>query len=140
MGLSMLALLLAIQHGVPRSRLGVATSLNQFARSVGAAIGVALMGAILSRTLQGVALPGGHGIPAGTLQLEGAARHEFARALSRVFASGAVTSALAFIGTLFLPAVSFAKGVPPSAGEQLLSAEMANLEPDDEPEGISRPA
>ena len=41
MGLSMLSLLLAVQHGVERSQLGLATSLNQFSRSIGAAIGVA---------------------------------------------------------------------------------------------------
>ena len=42
MGLAMLSTLLAMQHGVHRSMLGLATSLNQFARSVGAAIGVAV--------------------------------------------------------------------------------------------------
>jgi len=48
MGFSGLALLLATQHGVPRSDLGLATSFNQFSRSIGAAIGVALMGAVLA--------------------------------------------------------------------------------------------
>ena len=60
MGFSMLALLLAVQHGVERSRLGIATSLNQFSRSIGAAIGTAGMGALLTRALSGVQLaPGG---------------------------------------------------------------------------------
>ena len=59
MGSQMLSLLLAVQHGVDRSRLGLATSLNQFSRSIGAAVGVAAMGAIMTRTLTGVALPGG---------------------------------------------------------------------------------
>src|SRR6185369_4149533 len=58
MGCQMLSLLLAVQHGVERSRLGIATSLNQFARSIGAAIGVAAMGAIMARSIAGVALPG----------------------------------------------------------------------------------
>ena len=54
MGLSMLSLLLAVQHGVDRSLLGLATSLNQFARSVGAVVGVAAMGAMLSRGPLGI--------------------------------------------------------------------------------------
>ena len=49
MGLSMLALLLAVQHGVDRTRLGIATSLNQFSRSVGAAVGIAAMSKGASR-------------------------------------------------------------------------------------------
>ena len=48
LGFAMLSLLLAVQHSVPRSELGVATSLNLFARSIGGAVGVAIMGAILS--------------------------------------------------------------------------------------------
>ena len=52
-----------MQHGVDRSRLGIATSLNQFARSIGAAVGVAAMGADDAR-VSGVDLPGG--IRAGT--------------------------------------------------------------------------
>ena len=61
MGFSMLSLLLAVQHGVERSRLGIATSLNQFSRSIGAAIGTAAMGALLTRALVGVNFAGGAG-------------------------------------------------------------------------------
>ena len=59
MGMQMLSLLLAVQHAVDRSQLGLATSLNQFSRSVGAALGVSAMGAILARGLAGMTLPGG---------------------------------------------------------------------------------
>ena len=51
----------------PRSHLGLATSLNQFSRSVGAAVGIAAMGALMTRQLAGVSIPGrgrgacGHG-------------------------------------------------------------------------------
>ncbi|MGB8510741.1 MAG: MDR family MFS transporter, partial [Pyrinomonadaceae bacterium] len=48
LGLTMLTLLIAVQQAVPRAQLGVATSLNQFARSIGGAVGVAVMGAVLS--------------------------------------------------------------------------------------------
>jgi hypothetical protein len=141
MGLSMLALLLAVQHGVDRSRLGIATSLNQFSRSVGAVVGVAAMGAMLARGLTGFDMPGGvEAMSASALRLEGAARIQFAHALSRVFAVGAVMSGVGFIVALFLPPVDFSRGVPAAAGEHLLAAEMTSLESDDEPEGVIGPS
>jgi EmrB/QacA subfamily drug resistance transporter len=51
LGLTMLTLLIAVQQAVPRNVLGTATSLNQFSRSIGGAIGVAIMGAFLSAGL-----------------------------------------------------------------------------------------
>src|SRR6202008_3562832 len=53
LGFAMLALLLAVQHSVSRSELGVVTSLNMFARTIGGAVGVAVMGAILTAGLGG---------------------------------------------------------------------------------------
>ena len=52
-GFAMLSLLLAVQHSVSRAELGVATSLNMFARSIGGGVGVAIMGAILAAGLGG---------------------------------------------------------------------------------------
>jgi EmrB/QacA subfamily drug resistance transporter len=137
MGCSMLSLLLAVQHGVDRSRLGIATSLNQFSRSIGAAIGIAAMGALMSRALTGVQLPGGPGgLGTSAVALTGPARVQFAAALHQVFLAGAGTAAVALVVTFFLPAVSFARGVSNAAGEQMLAAEMTNLEPDDEPVAV----
>jgi len=51
LGFSMLTLLIAVQQAVERSKLGIATSLNQFSRSIGGAIGVAVMGAVLTASL-----------------------------------------------------------------------------------------
>ena len=51
MGLSMVPMLIAVQSVVPRSDLGIATSLTQFFRSVGGAVGVAVMGAVKSERL-----------------------------------------------------------------------------------------
>jgi EmrB/QacA subfamily drug resistance transporter len=51
LGLTMLTLLIAVQQSVPRAQLGIATSLNQFSRSIGGAVGVAVMGAVLSAGL-----------------------------------------------------------------------------------------
>ncbi len=137
MGTQMLSLLLAVQHGVDRSRLGIATALNQFSRSVGAAIGVAAMGAILARGLAGVNLAGGaDALAAGSTALSGAERAQFATALQRVFMSGALVSTAGLIATLFLPSIDFGRGVPAAAGERMLQAEMTNLEPEDEPVAV----
>jgi MFS family permease len=137
MGLSMLSLLLAVQHGVDRSLLGLATSLNQFSRSVGAVVGVAAMGAMLARGLTGFDMPGGvQAMSAGALRLEGPARLQFAHALSRVFAVGGIMSAIGLVVAFFLPRVDFSRGVPAGAGEQLLAAEMTSLESEDEPECV----
>jgi len=133
MGMQMLSLLLAVQHGVDRSRLGIATSLNQFSRSVGAAVGVAVMGLIMGRALHGTPLPRlGEGA-ASVLALTPAMRTQFAGALHQVFVAGALVSAGGLLASLFLPAVDFGRGVRSGAGEEMLTAEMANLEPEDEP-------
>ncbi len=47
-GLTLASLMIGAQHSAPRSRLGVVTSTVQFARSVGAALGVGVMGAVMS--------------------------------------------------------------------------------------------
>lgn len=51
MGLVMLTLLITMQNSVDRSQLGIATSFNQFARSIGGAVGVAVMGTVLTLSL-----------------------------------------------------------------------------------------
>ncbi|HWP44702.1 MAG TPA: MDR family MFS transporter, partial [Blastocatellia bacterium] len=48
MGLVMLALLITMQNSVRRNQLGIVTSLNQFARSIGQTVGVAVMGAVMT--------------------------------------------------------------------------------------------
>ena len=48
MGLSSPVFLIAVQTGMPRARLGTATSTLQLCRSIGAAIGVTVMGTILT--------------------------------------------------------------------------------------------
>ncbi|HVH29885.1 MAG TPA: MDR family MFS transporter [Vicinamibacterales bacterium] len=135
MGLAMLALLLAVQHGVDRSLLGLATSLNQFSRSVGAAIGVAVMGAILARNLAGIPLVAAtHGLPSAIMSLDAPARAQFALALGRVFAAGAVMSAIGLAASFALPPVQFAAGVPAAAGGRMLAAEMATVQSGDGPD------
>jgi EmrB/QacA subfamily drug resistance transporter len=133
MGCQMLSLLLAVQHGVERSRLGIATSLNQFARSIGAAIGVAAMGAIMARSIAGVAVPGEGSLAAATsMSLSPELRMQFAIALHRVFVAGTLVSVAGLFASLFLPHLDF-RPVAAMAGEQLLEAEMANLDSKSEP-------
>ena len=63
-------------------------------------------------------------------------RAQFADALHRVFVAGAIVSAAGLFASLFLPSIRFAHGVPAAAGEQMLQAEMTNLEPEDEPVAV----
>jgi MFS family permease len=51
-GLTMASLMIAAQHAVSGSRLGVTTATVQFARSIGAAIGTAIMGGLLNWKLE----------------------------------------------------------------------------------------
>ena len=51
MGLVMFALVVSMQNSVSRSQLGIATSLNQFSRSIGQTVGVAVMGTVMTISL-----------------------------------------------------------------------------------------
>jgi len=51
MGLVMITSMIAVQHSVARHQLGTATSTSQFFRSVGSAVGVAIMGTVLTQRL-----------------------------------------------------------------------------------------
>jgi EmrB/QacA subfamily drug resistance transporter len=53
MGLNMVPMIIAVQGAVPRSELGIATSLTQFFRAVGGAIGLSVMGAVMAQRLHG---------------------------------------------------------------------------------------
>ncbi len=51
MGMNMVPMLIAVQSAVPRSDLGIATSMTQFFRAVGGALGLSLMGGVMARQL-----------------------------------------------------------------------------------------
>ena len=51
MGLVFVPMLIAVQNAVPRSMLGSATSLTSFFRSIGGAVGVAVMGSVMAQRL-----------------------------------------------------------------------------------------
>jgi MFS family permease len=87
MGMTMLSLLLAVQGSVTRDQLGVATSLGQFTRSIGGAIGVAVMGAVVTASM-----PRGDSTPAA-----------LAVGLHRAFVLGAVVSVVALLSAFLVP-------------------------------------
>lgn len=51
MGMTFVPMLIAVQSAVPRSDLGIATSMTQFFRTVGGAIGLSVMGAVMAHRL-----------------------------------------------------------------------------------------
>jgi EmrB/QacA subfamily drug resistance transporter len=138
LGLTMLTLLIAVQQSVGRAQLGIATSLNQFSRSIGGAVGVAIMGAVLSAGLashlQRVARTG-----AGPLTPERAAelasnpnaliepqaraalppevldelQEALAASIHNVFWTGTALAGLAFLVAFWLPRSGDAGVAPP---------------------------
>jgi len=52
MGCTMVPMLIAVQGAVPRQDLGAATSVTQFFRTIGGAIGLSMMGATMAHRLQ----------------------------------------------------------------------------------------
>ena len=127
MGLVMLALLITIQDSVGRAELGIATSLQQFSRSIGGAAGVAVMGAVMTLGLssQFAEIQRASGLPEAEVarimenpsaliepqsraQLPPAIvapmQNALGGALQRVFLIGTVFAALSFASGFWLPA------------------------------------
>jgi EmrB/QacA subfamily drug resistance transporter len=114
MGLVMLTILIAVQAVVPKHRLGVATSLSMFARSIGGAIGVAVMGAVLSMSLAsrieglGVAVDPNqlldpHARDVLAPETLAALQTALAESLRGAFWIGTVVAVLALISAFWLP-------------------------------------
>jgi EmrB/QacA subfamily drug resistance transporter len=109
LGLTMLTLLIAVQHTVPRAQLGVATSVNQLSRSLGGAVGVALMGVVLTSGLVArvgpvhdlASLVTAHGHAGPLTGTEAALQSALVLALRRVFALSACCAAAALIVAAF---------------------------------------
>jgi hypothetical protein len=81
--MNMVPMLIAVQSAVPRSDLGIATSMTQFFRAVGGALGLSLMGAVMARRL--------------------AAGQSLEAALHGVFVVGLVICAAAFASAFLVP-------------------------------------
>jgi MFS family permease len=122
LGFSMLALLLSVQHSVPRSELGLATSLNMFARSIGGAVGVSIMGAILAAGLGSSVHDAPGALDNGMAALSPALRQHFILALHHAFFGTAVAAGLAVVAAFRVPA--FDTRLKSAAGEPVLAVEM----------------
>jgi EmrB/QacA subfamily drug resistance transporter len=83
MGLTFVPMLIAVQSAVPRPDLGAATSMTQFCRTIGGAVGLSVMGAVMIRRL--------------------AAGAPMADALHAVFTVGLVVSVAAFLSAFLVP-------------------------------------
>lgn len=135
LGLTMLTLLIAVQQAVDRSQLGIATSLNQFTRAIGGALGVGVMGSVLSaglsRHLLQAAAAGTGGLsaekaaefasnpnaliePAAKASLDPAIlavlQQAMGASIHMVFWVGAAMAFLAFIAAFFLPRTGRSSG------------------------------
>jgi len=138
LGLTMFTLLVASQHSVRREQLGITTSLNQFSRSIGGALGVAILGALLAAGLAQFAqdpnalvnpAARAHLAPAELAQLQGALEGT----LRNIFWVCAAVVAIALAGAFTLPggAVGEVHGEP---AKRMVIAEMTNIDPEHEPE------
>lgn len=123
MGFSVVTLLLAVQNTVERRHLGAATAGNQFFRSIGGAIGVALMGAAMVHSLSGSLGEAARSLPPEAARLaqhpdlllnpvalvsvEPAnlllLRRSLDQALRSVFLLGLLFTAGALVSSLFIP-------------------------------------
>jgi EmrB/QacA subfamily drug resistance transporter len=159
LGSSMLTLLIAVQQAVEKNKLGVATSLNQFSRSIGGAIGVAVMGAVLTASLASelnkAATMDGALTPAQAQEfasnpnalIEPTAKaalspdtlavlqSALARAIHPVFWSGALMAGLGLLVVLLLPKERRKEeDEGPIDGERLIMAEQTNINSRNQPD------
>ncbi|MBV9242586.1 MAG: MFS transporter [Acidobacteria bacterium] len=157
LGLTMLTLLIAVQQSVERSDLGTATSLNQFFRAIGGALGVAVMGAFLTSGLATQLMKMASGsalltaaqaeslasnpnaliepsakasLPAGVLPV---LQDAMAAAIHPVFFIVVVVSVLALIASLFMPKLDSHTEPNKACGEKMLMAEQTTINARNEP-------
>ncbi|MCY7376164.1 MAG: MFS transporter [Pyrinomonadaceae bacterium] len=162
LGATMLTLLIAVQQAVERTKLGVATSLNQFSRAIGGAFGVAIMGAILTAGLASelnkIAQSGNAflspeqaagfasnpnaliepqakaSLPPETLEI---LQNSMATSIHRVFWLAAILSAMALLAAFLLPKQTAAEvqihKTDGDAGEKTLMAQQTTINARNQP-------
>jgi EmrB/QacA subfamily drug resistance transporter len=96
LGMMMQIFVLSIQNSVARAQMGAATALSQFSRSIGATLGVALMGVIVNQQLPESV----RGEGAVIHRLPPAGREALANALHPAFLLAAGLCALVFVISL----------------------------------------
>jgi EmrB/QacA subfamily drug resistance transporter len=164
LGLTMLTLLIAVQQAVERSKLGIATSLNQFSRAIGGAFGIAIMGAFLTAglatQLNSAAQNGNVNLsveqakafaenpnalvdPAAKAKISpetlSVLQQAMANSIHRVFWVGAILSMLAFGVSFLIPAQTKKKedeeiNLSEDCGERMLMAEQTTINQRNQPE------
>jgi EmrB/QacA subfamily drug resistance transporter len=139
LGVTMQTYTLVVQNSVSRADMAVATSATQLSRSMGSALGLAVMGTVLT---QGLASSMAKYIPASVLQkfqasgnvasagsvfdptqlthlppaIAAGIRHGLSDALHPVFVAGLVMIVIAFIATLLIPEVPLRQTAHVAAG------------------------
>jgi len=115
MGLSVPAFLIAVQSGVPKNDLGIATSTLQFSRSIGGTVGVSVLGVFLSSRLAGLLLAAGidpavvslnsllDPVAGANLSLEGPLRQALGGAIANMFVIAFVAALVGLLAVLFAP-------------------------------------
>ena len=96
LGMMMQIFVLSIQNSVARRQMGSATALSQFSRSIGATLGVTLMGVIVNQRL-----PAGASIEGATIhRLSPSGQEALANALRPAFLLAAALCAAVFVISL----------------------------------------
>jgi MFS family permease len=107
LGSMMQIFVLSVQNSVPRRAMGAATALTQFSRSIGATLGVTLMGVLVNQRLPAGLRAQGEPIH----RLPAAGRAALAHALQPAFLSAAIVCALVFvISVLWIREVPLRRG------------------------------
>ncbi len=140
LGVTMQTYTLIVQNSVSRADMAVATSATQLSRSMGSALGLAVMGSILSQGMtsalprylpadvvakfqsQGLSSSAGDVFDPSILSklpplIAAGIRHGLADALHPVFVAGVAIIVLAFIATLLIPEVPLRQTVHVKAGK-----------------------
>ena len=119
MGLMMQVFVVVIQNAVPTRTVGSATALGTFSRSIGATMGVALMGVIVNQGLPAEAREG-----TVVRRLPPALRADLAGALQPAFLAGAavcvVVLAIVLVGMREVP---LRKGFDDTTGDEAVAAD-----------------
>ena len=138
-GFVMPNLTIAIQNAVNPRELGMATATAGFFRSLGAAFGVALSGAIVTAQLHHIHLSSGSGAVTHSLVEQGIQQiaqlpivqrdivlAAYRNAISSTFLAGAAVAVVAFAITIFLPEKPLKTVLPSGADESepLITPEM----------------
>jgi EmrB/QacA subfamily drug resistance transporter len=99
LGLMMQVFVISVQNAVPRSVIGAATAVTHFSRSIGATIGVTIMGVLVNQGLPESLRGGDEAL--GIHRLPPRFRDDLANALHPAFVAATVVSALVWFVVFF---------------------------------------